>query len=189
MKICILCKVNKPVEEFYKDRTRRDGLDYKCKVCRSKVSKVFHDSRRELKQKKDRLKEKPKNTLYKPSKKSIVEGKQNPEYYREYYLANKEKKKEYYFSYYKNNKSLYTARVHKRKALEARALPKWADLKAISEIYKEREKISKETGILHHVDHIIPLNSKVVCGLHVEYNLRIIPAVDNLRKGNRLDTS
>lgn len=41
------------------------------------------------------------------------------------------------------------------------------------------------TGISHEVDHIVPLRSKLVCGLHNEFNLRVIPAAENNRKGNR----
>lgn len=42
------------------------------------------------------------------------------------------------------------------------------------------------TGVLHHVDHIVPLISPLVCGLHVGNNLRVIPAVENMRKSNKL---
>lgn len=59
------------------------------------------------------------------------------------------------------------------------AIPRWADLDKISEIYK-----SCPDG--YHVDHIIPLVSKIVCGLHCESNLRHLPALDNLRKNNKI---
>ena len=38
-----------------------------------------------------------------------------------------------------------------------------------------------------HVDHIIPLKGKNVCGLHVENNLRIIDGLSNMKKGNKLE--
>lgn len=41
------------------------------------------------------------------------------------------------------------------------------------------------TGVDFEVDHVIPLRSKLVCGLHNEFNLRVIPAIENNKKGNR----
>lgn len=72
-----------------------------------------------------------------------------------------------------------------RRAQELRALPAWADLDAIEAIYAEAQRIQAETGEPQHVDHIVPIISKLVCGLHCEANLRVLPAVDNLRKNNR----
>lgn len=60
----------------------------------------------------------------------------------------------------------------------------WNDF-VISEMYHLRNTRTKETCIDWHVDHIVPLQGKTVCGLHVWYNLRVIPAKLNLIKGNR----
>lgn len=76
-----------------------------------------------------------------------------------------------------------------RAAAKIRATPPWlsdAHKAQIEAIYHERERVSTETGVLHHVDHIIPLRSHIVCGLHVPWNLQVIPANDNLRKSNKI---
>lgn len=74
----------------------------------------------------------------------------------------------------------------RRHRAKAQATPAWADLAAIRAIYKEAREVSRLTGEPHHVDHIVPLKSHVVCGLHNQFNLRVIPAPINLSKGNRL---
>lgn len=62
--------------------------------------------------------------------------------------------------------------------------PKWASLMVIRVIYQRCEELTRETGVEHHVDHIVPLRGRNVCGLHVEYNLQIIPAHANHKKAN-----
>ena len=52
----------------------------------------------------------------------------------------------------------------------------------LEQIYKEARKISASTNVKHEVDHIVPLNGKIVCGLHVPWNLRIIPKSVNVRR-------
>lgn len=65
--------------------------------------------------------------------------------------------------------------------------PLWANKEQIKEVYIECARIQNETGIKHHVDHIVPIQGKMVSGLHVAENLRIITATENLRKSNRFE--
>lgn len=88
--------------------------------------------------------------------------------------------------YYKNNKSKFAAQVRKRQADKIKATPAWANLKEIEKFYELRIKLTAETGVKHHVDHIIPLRGKYVCGLHVHTNLQVIPAEVNLSKSNHM---
>jgi hypothetical protein len=61
------------------------------------------------------------------------------------------------------------------------ATPPWADKQEIKYIYS----LAAERGLV--VDHIVPLNHKLVCGLHVPDNLRCIPVNMNATKGNKFD--
>lgn len=63
--------------------------------------------------------------------------------------------------------------------------PGWASLKKIEAIYQRAVHESDINGIKMHVDHIVPIVSKYVCGLHVECNLRVITASENIAKSNR----
>lgn len=72
-----------------------------------------------------------------------------------------------------------------RRTRRLQAMPAWADKKEIRRFYDLAQQRSKETGTLHHVDHIIPLIHPLVCGLHVPANLRVVPFRVNLRKSNK----
>lgn len=90
-------------------------------------------------------------------------------------------------SYREANKIIMRANNAKHRAAKIQRTPDWADFEAIKLEYELAEYCSKMTGILYHVDHEIPLRGELVSGLHVHNNLRIIPAVENLRKNNRFD--
>ena len=110
---------------------------------------------------------------------------QNPDKWKaaqkKWLAANPEWKK----NWDRENLDKHRANMARRNAAKLRATPKWANEFFISEAYHLAALRTKATGFAWHVDHIVPLRSKLVCGLHVEHNLRVIPAVDNARKGNR----
>ena len=65
-----------------------------------------------------------------------------------------------------------------------RATPAWADHDSIVEIYRRAAELKKTDGIERHVDHIVPIRGRNVCGLHVPANLQILTAAENRRKFN-----
>jgi hypothetical protein len=71
-----------------------------------------------------------------------------------------------------------------RRARLKAATPVWADRNAIRTIYREAKEADATTGEKHHVDHIVPLVSEIVCGLHVPANLRVLHYIDNHKKSN-----
>lgn len=75
------------------------------------------------------------------------------------------------------------------RAAEVGATPAWLtdEHKAqIRALYEDAQRLTAETGVKHHVDHIVPLRGETVTGLHVPWNLRVITAAENVRKKNKL---
>jgi hypothetical protein len=103
---------------------------------------------------------------------------------------NPEKKKAAYKKYAQKHKDKGRARLAKRRAQKKNATPPWLTRQHMAEIrkvYSLAFELERKTGVKHHVDHIVPLRGKNVSGLHVPWNLRAIPAEENLRKWNRFD--
>lgn len=103
---------------------------------------------------------------------------------RAYAEANREKEAARAARWRKENHGRKIAEVTARKAHVKRATPSWADLSAIAQVYSEAARLSRETGIPHHVDHRVPLRGQLVSGLHVAGNLQILTQAQNLAKGN-----
>lgn len=215
-KVCSCCKVEKPVSEFYKDKTKKNGFSSHCKVCSAVYKKDYQQQNKDKilayhkdyrQQNKDKILARAKE--YRESNKDKIAVGQK-EYYqhnkdklaewkKEYTQKNKERvlanAKKYYQEnkdqmaakakdYRQTNKPLFSALRAKRRAAKLKATPEWADLEQITEFYEVTLAFKLYTGKEYHVDHIVPLQSKLVCGLHVPANLQVLEAKDNLSKKN-----
>ena len=65
------------------------------------------------------------------------------------------------------------------------ATPSWYEPSKIAELEKFAKLKTNSTGTRYVIDHIVPLNSKYVCGLHCQQNWQVISAAENYLKGNR----
>jgi hypothetical protein len=87
------------------------------------------------------------------------------------------------------NPDYYKALTSVRKRRHRNATPKWLNAEqklAIRKLYLQAMELTRLTGERYVVDHIVPLISDEVCGLHVPWNLRVITQDENLRKSNKL---
>jgi len=120
---------------------------------------------------------------------------------RKYYEKNKEVVKarassrphaevrQYKTKYKEQNSELYKALVSVRKRRHRNATPAWITKEqklAMRQLYLQAQQMTQITGERYVVDHIIPLISDEVCGLHVPWNLRVITQEENLKKSNKI---
>ena len=91
--------------------------------------------------------------------------------------------------YKAQNPELYKAFTSVRRRRHKNATPKWITPEqklAMRNLYLKAQELTKIAGERYVVDHIIPLISPDVCGLHVPWNLRVITQEENLKKSNKL---
>lgn len=106
----------------------------------------------------------------------------------DWYYANKDKHKETMTALFKRRPSFRAELSSRARADKFSRTPDWLteDEKwMIGQAYELAALRSKITGLDWHVDHVVPLRGKFVSGLHTPYNLQVIPAIVNMRKGNR----
>ena len=165
MKTCRTCKAQKESSDFYADSHYADGRKADCKPCytTANYARMTRDRAKLNKQKR-------------------AWGAANPErisaHRKRWRSANPEKAHQAFKDWAAANRAKINATNAKRRAAKRSAIPVWADHEKIANIYRNRPE-----G--HDVDHIVPLISDIVCGLHCEANLQYLPSKENVSKHNR----
>jgi len=180
MKTCSKCGQDKPFQDYSPDKTGRDGFRARCKRC------CVEDAmeRRAKNPEKYRLRQKTwreNNAEYLKASKAKYNAETG--YEKDRYQKDKQGAKDRTAKWRQENRALVAMREAKRRAAIKRQTPVWADEAETLAIYQEcadRRKAGEDV----QVDHIVPLNSEHVSGLHWAKNLRIIPAAKNSSKRN-----
>jgi hypothetical protein len=171
-KVCSHCELEKSKEEFGIRKSYADGLHIHCKECSRKLDKEYYERRKE-------------EGYKRRTTESAVERA------KKYYILNKDRISKQHSEYRArpDAKVKATKRKAKRRASEINATPKWLTKEhdnTICEIYRQAKTMSEFHEEVFEVDHIEPLQGKTSCGLHVPWNLQILPLSDNRSKRNRL---
>lgn len=200
-KACTICGVEKPLSDYHRLKGKR--CRPACKECSCAAARAWRQAN-PLKVRAQKKRAYERNPA-KFAEKVTGWRNRNPEKYaaqvqrsverhreknirrlREWKAANPERAKESDKRYREQNKAKVMQWTRARQARKRTATPPWASAADMEQVYKAAIAATLATGIPHEVDHIIPLTSPVVCGLHCEANLQVLPQAANRSKGNRL---
>jgi hypothetical protein len=172
---CYKCSEVLSLDSFNKISGKWNMLDSECRSCANSRSRNYRINNIDKELARDKAyKEKNKEQL---ALNRINRYRKNPE-------AEIAKVREWQ----KLNPDKVNASQAKRRANQLKATPSWltdSQWLEIKNFYALAKKLEKETGIKYHVDHIIPLKGKNICGLHVPWNLQLLTAEQNLVKSNK----
>lgn len=207
VKHCFACGGTKPFSEFSLARSRSDGHQPRCKACyalwkaaRKKPPKPLLTAEQKRERRKayraanrDALREQGKLWMVANKAQFRAYAKEwrrenadrNSVVTKRWAAQNQEEIRARNKRYRQEHRAELAAHVRLRQCSKINATPKWVDKNAILVFYKEAKRLTAATGVLHHVDHIYPLKSKVMCGLHVPANLQLLTAAENIAKNNR----
>lgn len=180
--------------EYHRSKCTKDGLDSKCKKCASALKKQYYlDNTERLLAIRNEWKKNNKDKIKQTNKAYAINNEEKIKLgLKKYREENKEKRRAYNKQWEQDNQGKARAKVVRRRTQKMNALPLWANLGAIKEVYMDCESVNiaaKLAGCTEKfvVDHIIPLQGKIVSGLHIETNLQIITAKENGTKSNKFE--
>lgn len=194
MKQCNKCGNNLPLSAFRLTKDRKGEYVYRnqCRGCERTSSLEYEAANREKRRKEKR-------EFYAENTEKIKQQK------RAFYQNNTEKEKSRSARWREENReylrqkdrldakqrpAYFCYKTQKRHAAKLQRTPQWLTEEHLKDIQTEYELsawCSEVMGVKYNVDHIVPLQGKTVCGLHVPWNLRVIPASDNFKKSNKFD--
>lgn len=106
-----------------------------------------------------------------------------------YYYKNRNTVKAAHLEWKKKNPDKNAEHTRRYDANKRNATPQWLTKEhkqQILDFYKEAKRLTELTGVRFQVDHIVPLKNDIVQGLHVPWNLQVLPYYENIAKHNKL---
>lgn len=186
-KTCTFCKTCICISNFYKNSHSKDGLRSICKKCTDLKKAQYNCVNRDAVSKGSLSWRN--NNLDKVLLSIENSSKKNPgrvkEIHIEWIRNNPEKAKARTKRWTSKNPDRVNKYKAERRAALLSASTSWANQFFIEEAYHLAKLREEVLGFKWNVDHIVPLKSRLVCGLHCEANLQVIPSIDNFKKGNR----
>jgi hypothetical protein len=174
----------KPCKKEYNRRYSQSNKEKK-KIYRIKFYSENPEKRKEYS---SRWYSKDENKI-KANKSSALWYEKNKDYAKKIFLSYQMKNKQYIKErrkiYHQKHKSINVYKTALYRANKFKATPSWANKFFIEESYSLAKLRTELTGIKWHVDHIVPLKNKSVCGLHSHDNIQVITAFENISKNNR----
>lgn len=169
---------------YYKGYLKRDGFFKERWSTPEQIASYRAQTQEWYDRHPDRARELRAQWAYKNKEKKAFQDKRWAETNRDRSNAHKKR-------WNKANAGVKLALDKKYKASKAKRAPAWLDVVDKAEIdftYVWCAAL-RSCGLDYHVDHIVPLQGASVSGLHVPWNLQVISATENLRKGNRLEVA
>jgi len=172
---CVKGEIMQGLDQFYKSPKMKDGHSNVCKSCEKvRQSQRYLENRDEV------------------IARTKAYGKANRHVSRKasknYYSKNKEAEIQRKLDWSKQNPEKAAAYTANYRANKRRATPVWLTEDHREEIlrfYEHSKECRMLTGDEYHVDHIVPLAGENVCGLHVPWNLQVLPSDINIAKSNK----
>lgn len=165
MKKCKWCFEIKPLSSFHKHKDMSDGVINQCRSCRNSWVRQYRKKLKESGLSANAIR--------------CVSSIKKKEMSLRYRQKNPEKKKLSSKKWALKNRNKLVFNCAKRRANKFIATPKWVDFDLVKDMYQEAVYFNS------HVDHIVPLNSDKVCGLHWEGNLQLLSMKENTTKSNK----
>jgi hypothetical protein len=183
-KACTKCGVVKPLDAFYlARRNKAHGRMGRCIECGKLYARENADLVRTLAAR--TYQRNPAGIQARAVAWNAENTDRRKEIRAKWTAANNELMKEIRRAWVLANPDKVLAATRRRQLARTGAVPSWANRKEMRLFYAEARRLTKETGVMHSVDHIVPVVSELVCGLHCEANLQVMSHSANASKGNR----
>lgn len=184
-KACAACREVKTLDNFAPHKSGTLGRYSYCRSCVRLRNIAYYSANKEREKARVRL-DKLKNAGRVKSSMSKWH-RDNVDREREYFRRNADNLKAKAAEWKRANKDRVYASGKARRIRKRKAMPTWANIEKMTEFYRKARILTEETGIPHEVDHIYPLQSKWICGLHCANNLRVITRSENRSKSNKFN--